>query len=112
MRQFVTKVLTGATRQRASGALHRTGLAESWDSKNRKRRGEENMPLENSKIIPAAFWVGFLALGFVTSVGGPNKHRMYQVAQPTRAAVAPKAVVAQTEKPIELKASIKAATQD
>lgn len=35
---------------------------------------EETMSLADSKLVPAAFWVGFLALGFVTSLGGPDKH--------------------------------------
>jgi hypothetical protein len=26
-----------------------------------------------SKLMPLVFWVGFLALGFVTSYGGPAK---------------------------------------
>lgn len=57
------------------------------------------MALDKSKFIPTAFWVGFLALGFVTSVGGPNKHRVIDqaMARPARTAVAP--VVAQTERP-------------
>ncbi len=55
------------------------------------------MALDKSKLIPAAFWVGFLALGFATSLGGPNKHRVIDqaMARPARTAVAP--VVAQTE---------------
>lgn len=31
------------------------------------------MSFSNSRIIPAAFWVGFLALGFATNLGGPSK---------------------------------------
>ena len=44
------------------------------------------MALDKSKFIPTAFWVGFLALGFVTSVGGPNKHRVIDqaMARPDR----------------------------
>lgn len=55
------------------------------------------MALEKSKWIPTAFWVGFLALGFVTSVGGPSKRRVIgQAAAPTaRTAATP--MVAQTE---------------
>jgi hypothetical protein len=65
------------------------------------------MSLEKSKIVPTAFWVGFLALGFVTSLGGPAKHRIAHAAQPTRVM---EAVVAQSEKPVKLDA--KAAAQD
>lgn len=55
------------------------------------------MALDKSKLIPTAFWVGFLALGFVTSVGGPNKHRVVDqaAARPARVTVTP--MVAQTE---------------
>jgi hypothetical protein len=62
---------------------------------------EENMTLEKSKIIPAAFWVGFLALGFVTSVGGPNKHRVIDQAATwsARTVAAPHALLAQAEPP-------------
>jgi hypothetical protein len=65
------------------------------------------MSLEKSKIVPTAFWVGFLALGFVTSLGGPAKHRVVHAA---RAAQNVEAVVAQSEKPVRLGA--KAAAQD
>ncbi len=60
------------------------------------------MSLDKSKIVPTAFWVGFLALGFVTSVGGPNKHRVVDqaAARPARTAISHDAVVAQTESPI------------
>jgi hypothetical protein len=59
------------------------------------------MALDNSKIVPAAFWLAFLALGFATSIGGPDK----------RHARAPKAtMVAETEKPAARPAP--AATQD
>lgn len=60
------------------------------------------MAVDKSKIIPTAFWVGFLALGFVTSVGGPNKHRIIDqaVARQARPPIAPDAVVAQTEAPV------------
>jgi hypothetical protein len=59
------------------------------------------MALDKSKIIPTAFWVGFLALGFVTSVGGPNKHRVVDqaAARQIRHPVASDAVVAQSEAP-------------
>lgn len=57
------------------------------------------MAPDKSKLIPVVFWVGFLALGFVTSVGGPNKHRVIDQAMAGNAnrRVAP--VVAQTEPP-------------
>jgi hypothetical protein len=60
------------------------------------------MSFDRSKVVPTVFWVGFLALGFVTSVGGPNKHRIIDqaAARPARAAVASDAVVARTESPI------------
>lgn len=32
------------------------------------------MRLNNSQIIPVAFWVGFLALGLATSFAGGSKH--------------------------------------
>jgi hypothetical protein len=57
---------------------------------------EEIMALSHTKIVPAAFWVGFLALGFATSVGGPNKHRVEHVTGPK--ADAAKELVAQTDK--------------
>jgi hypothetical protein len=65
------------------------------------------MSLEKSKIVPTAFWVGFLALGFVTSLGGPAKHRVAHAAQPARVM---EAVVAQSERPIKL--GVKPAAQD
>lgn len=69
--------------------------------------GEKNMSLEKSKIVPTAFWVGFLALGFVTSLGGPAKHKGVAAARPAKAV---EAVVAQSEKPAKLDA--RAAAQD
>lgn len=68
------------------------------------------MSLEKSKIVPTAFWVGFLALGFVTSLGGPAKHRADHASRPAATARGPEAVVAQTERPARLEA--KAAAQD
>ncbi len=68
------------------------------------------MSLEKSKIVPTAFWVGFLALGFVTSLGSPAKHRPNHATRPAAAARIPEAVVAQTEKPARLDA--KTAAQD
>jgi hypothetical protein len=41
------------------------------------------MSLSNSKIVPAAFWVGFLALGFIISLGGPNRRHAESVTQPS-----------------------------
>ena len=55
------------------------------------------MALSHTKIVPAAFWVGFLALGFATSVGGPNKHRVEHVLGPSKAPVAQE-LIAQTDK--------------
>jgi hypothetical protein len=49
-------------------------------------------------MVPAAFWVGFLALGFVTSIAGPGKHRAERVAQPARIAASPEALVAQARR--------------
>lgn len=46
------------------------------------------MALTHSKIVPAAFWVGFLALGFATSFGGPPRHRVEHVAGAGRTLVA------------------------
>ena len=59
------------------------------------------MWLDKSKVVPAAFWIGFLALGFVTSFGGPDKHRVIdQVATwSIRTAAASRTVLAQTESP-------------
>lgn len=55
------------------------------------------MALDKAKLIPTAFWVGFLALGFVTSVGGRNKHRVIDQAAATPARVTITPMVAQTE---------------
>lgn len=66
------------------------------------------MSLEKSKIVPTAFWVGFLALGFVTSLGGPAKHRADHAARPGMSQT--DAVVAQSEKPLRL--GVRAAAQD
>ncbi len=68
------------------------------------------MSLEKSKIVPTAFWVGFLALGFVTSLGGPAKHRAEHGSRIGTSVRVPEAVVAQTEKPAQLE--IKAAARD
>ncbi|MGE5368071.1 MAG: hypothetical protein ACM3PD_00530 [Chloroflexota bacterium] len=65
------------------------------------------MSLEKSKLVPTAFWVGFLALGFVTSLGGPAKHRVEHAA---RTASNAEAVLAQSDKPVKL--NVKAAAQD
>ncbi len=56
------------------------------------------MSIEKSKLVPTAFWVGFLALGFVTSLGGPAKHRPEHAARNASNAQ----VIAQSEKPIKL----------
>ncbi|WP_457797289.1 hypothetical protein [Methylocystis sp. S23] len=70
------------------------------------------MTLANSKIVPAAFWVGFLALGFATSLGAPGKHRVDQASKTVKTSLAPKAVVAQSDRPLDAKAEIKAAARD
>ncbi len=31
------------------------------------------MAFANSKLVPTAFWIGFLLLGFITSVFGPDR---------------------------------------
>jgi hypothetical protein len=61
------------------------------------------MALSHTKIIPAAFWVGFLALGFATSVASPNKHRAEHVARPAKASVAAQDLIAQTAKATAVK---------
>jgi hypothetical protein len=33
------------------------------------------MEINTSKIVPTAFWIGLLALGFVTNAAGPEKDR-------------------------------------
>jgi hypothetical protein len=66
------------------------------------------MFLSNSKIIPAAFWVGFLALGFVTSLVSPNKHRAERLAQPANPVVE-KSLVAESVKKLDLRAGAVAA---
>jgi hypothetical protein len=58
------------------------------------------MALTNSKIIPTAFWIGFLALGFATSFGGPDKHRGVRVTQPANPA-ASRALAAETVRKTE-----------
>ncbi|WP_442753367.1 hypothetical protein ACNHKD_10145 [Methylocystis sp. JAN1] len=70
------------------------------------------MSLSNSKIVPAAFWVGFLALGFATSLGGPDKHRVEHIARPAKMPVATQSVIAETEKPAALKVGVQGPTQD
>ncbi len=64
------------------------------------------MSFKKSKLVPTAFWVGFLALGFVTSLGGPAKHRPEHAARPARS----EQILAQSEKPIKL--GVRAAAQD
>jgi hypothetical protein len=67
------------------------------------------MPLANSKIVPAAFWIGFLALGFLTSLGGPDKHRPMNV---DKASAAKKDFVAETERPGTIRAGAQNAVED
>lgn len=57
------------------------------------------MSLGKSKIVPTAFWVGFLALGFVTSIGGPAKRHAEHATRPAKAPSNSDAVLAQSEKP-------------
>lgn len=55
------------------------------------------MSLASSKFVPAAFWVGFLALGFITSFSGPDRHRVVHAARPTaKTVVASEALVAES----------------
>lgn len=68
------------------------------------------MSLEKSKIVPTAFWVGFLALGFVTSLGGPAKRVDHASRAAGKSIQAPEAVLAQSEKPSRL--IVKSAAQD
>ena len=60
---------------------------------------EEGMWLDKSKVVPTAFWIGFLALGVVTSLDGPDKHRVLDRAATwsLRTAAASRALLAQTE---------------
>ncbi|QGM99307.1 hypothetical protein [Methylocystis parvus] len=58
------------------------------------------MTLANSKLVPAAFWIGFLALGFATSVGGPAKRHTDLAHRPAKTAAVP-VDVAQSEKPTQ-----------
>lgn len=68
------------------------------------------MSLDKSKIVPTAFWVGFLALGFVTSAGAPVKHRAEHAARTAKTAIAAEALVAETDKGVRIGA--RSATQD
>ncbi len=65
------------------------------------------MALEKSKIVPAAFWVGFLALGFVTSLDA--RHRPQHG---VRGAVARETVLAQTRKPAQTGTLLSSADQN
>jgi hypothetical protein len=57
------------------------------------------MWLHKSKLIPSAFWVGFVALGIVTSIKGPDKPRVIDRAATWSpiTAVAPGTRIAQSE---------------
>jgi hypothetical protein len=68
------------------------------------------MALSRTKIVPAAFWVGFLALGFATNVGGPGKHRVEHVTGPK--ADTAKELLAQSDKRAGVKPISSEATQD
>jgi hypothetical protein len=63
------------------------------------------MSIANNKLIPAAFWVGFLLLGFATSLGGPDKHRPAHASQT-------QTLVAESEKPAPAKTSAATPAQD
>lgn len=57
------------------------------------------MWLDKSKILPTLFWIGFVALGVVTSIKGPDKQRVIDIAatwSPITAA-APHSLLAQTQ---------------
>ncbi len=56
------------------------------------------MLLAKSKIVPAVFWIGFLALGFVTSFASPDKHCSSNCAARGKSAIAERAIVSKTEK--------------
>lgn len=70
------------------------------------------MSLEKSQIVPTAFWVGFLALGFVTSLGSADRHRAEQSSRPAKVGALHKAYVAQTNEPVAAKIDVKTAAQD
>lgn len=55
------------------------------------------MPFSESKLVPAAFWVGFVALGLATSLGGPNKRHSQRIAQPAGIPAATQALVAERD---------------
>ncbi len=68
------------------------------------------MALEKSKIVPTAFWVGFLALGFVTSLGAPAKHRVDHLSRAPKAVAVPENIFAQSERPAKFE--FRSAAQD
>lgn len=68
------------------------------------------MSLDKSKIVPTAFWIGFLALGFATNAGNPGKHRVEHVSRAPRAVDVAESVIAQSEKPSRL--AVSSARQD
>jgi hypothetical protein len=60
------------------------------------------MLLEKSKVVPTAFWIGFLALGFATNVAAPGKHRVEHASRASKAVAVSESVIAQSEKPPKL----------
>ena len=59
--------------------------------------------MRNSKIVPVAFWVGFVALGVITSLGGPARPRADLAMRAQNASV-----VAQTERPAAIPVNVRA----
>lgn len=45
------------------------------------------MRVTNSQIVPVAFWVGFLALGFATSFEGRSHEASVKLARPAAAKI-------------------------
>ncbi len=68
------------------------------------------MSLEKSKIVPTAFWIGFLALGFATNAAAPGKHRIEHASRASKAVAVSGSVIAQSEKPSRL--TLTSARQD
>lgn len=57
------------------------------------------MALEKAKLVPVAFWVGFMALGFATSIGAPARRHGDHASTIARTQLdRPTGLVAQTEK--------------
>jgi hypothetical protein len=47
------------------------------------------MAFANSKLVPAAFWIGFLLLGFITSFSGPDRRAARGLGPAKEGAAAP-----------------------